>query len=583
MGPDDLTTALSSVADITGHGLRFLDRHGRPDMHPWAAIVARARTTAGRLIATGIGPGDRVALVYPTGPAFFDAFFGALLAGAVPVPLYPPVRLGRLDEYHPRTARMIEVAGASLVLTDRTILRLLGPAIEQAKPALGVLLLEGLNEGSPTHAEASPDQLGLVQFSSGTTGEPKAVALTHHALMAQTHALQTRMLRAFPEDEHCEHSGCSWLPLYHDMGLIGCVFPALVHGASLTLIRPEHFIARPATWLRALSDHKATISVAPNFAYALCTERIQDAELDGVDLSHWRIGLNGAEPVAPSTLMAFVERFSQWGLRAETLSPVYGLSEAALAVTFSDLERPFTTRHYDREALATRGEATPDETGRAHVSLGRPLPGFEVVIRGGTGEALPERMQGHIWARGPSLMQGYLSAPEATQDALQDGWLKTGDLGFFDEGELFVTGRAKDLIILRGRNHEPQVIEEAVQHVEGVRRGCTAAVSTLHEGDATERLLLFIETPREGQAPDPETLTNRCTQAVRERVGLTIDQIVILSPGTLPRTSSGKIRRAETLARHQSGMLTAPEPVSWWRLTRHLIHSAKALRRSRSS
>ena len=180
-------------------------------------------------------------------------------------------------------------------------------------------------------------------------------------------------------------------------------------------------------------------------------------------------------------------------------------------------------------------------------------------------------------------MQGYLGDPEASQEALQDAWLKTGDLGFFDDGELFVTGRSKDLIILRGRNHEPQVIEEAVQHVEGVRRGCTAAVSTLQEGDATERLMLFIETPRKGQTPDPESLTERCAKAVRERVGLTVDQIVILSPGTLPRTSSGKIRRAETLARHQSGTLTAPDPVSWWRLTRHLIHSAGALRRSRSS
>ncbi len=583
MGPADLTAALASVADISGHGLRFLDRHGRPDMHPWKAVVDRARSTAGRLLATGVSPGDRVAMVYPTGPAFFDAFFGTLLAGAVPVPLYPPVRLGRLDEYHPRTAKMIEVVGAVVVLTDPSILRLLGPTIEQSRPALGVLLLDDLKGGEPAHIAARPDQLGLVQFSSGTTGAPKAVALTHRALMAQTYALQALMLQAYPEDEHLPHSGCSWLPLYHDMGLIGCVFPALAHGASLTLIRPEHFIARPATWLRAMSDHQATISVAPNFAYALCTERIQDAELDGVDLSHWRIGLNGAEPVAPSTLTAFVDRFSPWGLRAETLSPVYGLSEAALAVTFSDLKRPFSTRRYDREALSMKGRALRDEDGRAHVSLGRPLPGFEVAIRNSTGEALPDRTLGHIWAKGPSLMRGYLNDPEATQSALHQGWLKTGDLGFFDEGELFVTGRAKDLILLRGRNHEPQVIEEAVQHVEGVRRGCTAAVSTLKEGEATERLMLFIETPRRGRTPDPEALTEQCAKAVREHVGLTVDQIVILSPGTLPRTSSGKIRRAETLARHQRGTLNAPERIGWWRLTRHLLHSARALRRSRSS
>jgi fatty-acyl-CoA synthase len=583
MHAPDLTTALASVADEVHHGLRFLDRHGRPEQHPWSQIVARARAVAGHLRATGLEPGEHVALVYPTGPDFFDAFFGVLLAGAVPVPLYPPVRLGRLDEYHPRTAKMIAGSRAVLVLTDSTIRRLLGPSIEASRPRMGALLLEDLTQGNPIHEDASPDQLGLVQFSSGTTGSPKAVALTHGALMAQTHALQSVMLDAYPESDTLQHSGCSWLPLYHDMGLIGCVFPALVHAASLTLIRPEHFIARPVTWLRALSDHRATISVAPNFAYALCTDRIQDEEMEGVDLSHWRIGLNGAEPVAPSTLDAFVLRFARWGLRPETLSPVYGLSEAALAITFSDLRKERVTRHYDREDLATKGQASPSEEGRAHVSVGRPLPGFDVEVRGEAHHPLPERHLGHIWARGPSVMQGYLNDPEATLDAVREGWLKTGDLGFFDRGELFVTGREKDLLILRGRNHEPQGIEEAVEHVNGTRKGCAAAVSTRQEGCATETLLLFIETPRKGGKPDATSLADRCTKAVLEQVGLLVDQVVVLPAGTLPRTSSGKIRRAETLTRYLNDTLRPPEPVGWWRMTRHLVRSARALRRARSS
>ena len=583
MHAPDLTTALANVADEVHHGLRFLDRHGRPEWHPWNELVTRARAVAGRLRATGLEPGEHVALVYPTGPAFFDAFFGVLLARGVPVPLYPPVRLGRLDEYHPRTAKMISGSRAVLVLTDATIRRLLGPSIEASRPRMGALLLEDLAQGSPLHEDVTPDQLGLVQFSSGTTGSPKAVALTHGALMAQTHALQSIMLDAYPESEELQHSGCSWLPLYHDMGLIGCVFPALIHGASLTLIRPEHFIARPATWLRALSDHRATISVAPNFAYALCTDRIQDEELAGVDLSHWRIGLNGAEQVAPSTLEAFVQRFARWGLRPETLSPVYGLSEAALAVTFSDLRKERITRHYNREDLITKGQASPSEDGRAHVSVGRPLPGFDVEVRGEDLLPLPERHVGHIWARGPSVMRGYLNDPEATQATLQEGWLKTGDLGFFDEGDLFVTGRAKDLLILRGRNHEPQGIEEAVEHVQGIRKGCAAAVSTREEGCDTESLLLFIETPRKGKTTDTKTLSDRCTKAVLEKSGLLVDQVVVLPAGTLPRTSSGKIRRAETLTRHQKGTLKPPQPVGVWSMIGHLVRSARALRRARSS
>jgi len=583
MRAPDLPTALTNVADEGHHGLRFLDRHGRPDHHPWSDVVTRARAVAGHLRAAGLKPGEHAALVYPTGPDFFDAFFGVLLAGAVPVPLYPPVRLGRLDEYHPRTAKMIAASRSVLVLTNSTIRRLLGPSIEAARPRMGALLLEDLPQGVPTHADASPEQLGLVQFSSGTTGSPKAVALTHGALMAQTHALQSVMLDAYPESDTFQHSGCSWLPLYHDMGLIGCVFPALVHAASLTLIRPEHFIARPVTWLRALSNTRATISVAPNFAYALCTERIQDDEMEGIDLSHWRIGLNGAEPVAPSTLDAFVHRFAHWGLRPETLSPVYGLSEAALAITFSTLNQERVTRHYDREVLATTGEASPDDSGRAYVSVGRPLPGFDVAIRGDTDLPLPERLVGHIWARGPSVMRGYLNDAEATLATMREGWLKTGDLGFIDRGELFVTGRAKDLLILRGRNHDPHTIEEAVEQVEGVRSGCAAAVSTREEGRATETLLLFIETPRKGRTPDAATLADRCVKTVLERAGLIVDHVVVLSAGTLPRTSSGKIRRAETLERHHRGTLHPPEPVNLWRVARHLVRSALALRRARSS
>jgi acyl-CoA synthetase (AMP-forming)/AMP-acid ligase II len=569
---------LERAAGRADAGLRFLDRAEQSSWLSWSDLLRRAQRVRGALQAAGIRPGDRVALVYPTSPGFFDAFLGTSLSGAIPVPLYPPVRLGRLDEYHRRTARMIELVGARLVLADRRVRRILGRSMEQARPALGCRTLDELpatDGGVPVSIDA--DDLGLIQFSSGTTVDPKPVALTHRALVVQAELLGSY----WPDGNGTRHSGASWLPLYHDMGLVGCVFPALERPTTLTLIPPELFLARPALWLRAISRYGATVSPAPNFAYGLCVSKIRDEELEDVDLSSWRFALNGAEPVAPTVLRAFENRFARWGFRPEAMTPVYGMSEAALAVTFSDTRRPFRSTRFSREALAGRDEALLDSNGIELVSVGRPLPGFRLRVVDEAGRDLPEGAVGRVFLRGPTLMRGYFGQPEATARAMPGGWLDSGDLGFLHEGELFLTSRAKDLLILRGRNHAPEEVERTVNDVPGVRTGCAVAVSYLPEGDDGEVLLLFVETRNGVERTDRDAIGEACRKAVLAATGLAVDRVLVLDAGTLPRTSSGKLRRRETLQRHLAGRLTPPGPVTALRMAGAVARSRLAYARMR--
>ncbi|HUF79279.1 MAG TPA: AMP-binding protein [Thermoanaerobaculia bacterium] len=574
-----LIDLLERSADRDDRGLRLLDRHERERFLSWRRVAAGAERTGAALAALGVRPGDRVALVFPTGEEFFDAFFGALAAGAVPVPLYPPVRLGRLGEYHRATAGMLRAAGARVVLADARIRRLLGQAVAAARPELGCLTLDGLAGAAgrlrprEPHRPA-PGDLALVQFSSGTTVDPKPVALSHRAILAQVEMLNG----LWPERERIVHSGASWLPLYHDMGLIGCIFPALELGTDMTLLPPEVFVARPATWLRAISRFRATVSPAPNFAYGLCVAKVRDEELDGVDLSSWRIALNGAEAVSARTLRSFIERFRPWGFRPEAMTPVYGLAEAALAVTFSDLGRPFRSGRFERASLEPGEAPCPDPGGRELVSVGRPVPGFEVEVR--DGDAGRVGHVGRVWVRGPSLMEGYLGRLRETARVLRDGWLDTGDLGFLSGGELFLTGRAKDLVILRGRNYGPEEIEAAAAAVPGARAGCAVAASYLPEESDGEELVVFVEAARDASDGLRERLPAAVREAVLGALGLRPDRVEVLAPGTLPRTSSGKLRRGETLRRWLAGELAPPEPVTPLRLARAMAGSAWGYLRS---
>jgi len=569
-----LNEALERAAVSGRRGLTFVAADETESALGWAELRSRAMRVAGGLSALGVRAGERVALVLPTGPAFMDAFFGALLAGAVPVPLYPPVRLGRLPEYHAATARMLRLSGAVVLLSEAPVSRLLGEAVRRAGPRLGLRAVSALRESGapPLATSAERESLALVQFSSGSTVDPKPVALSHRAVLAQTDALRALMPEDTPEDPQL---GVSWLPLYHDMGLIGCLLSALTYPGPLVLIGPESFLGRPALWLRALSRHRGTMSVAPSFAYAVCARRVKDEEMEGMDLSRWRLALNGAEHVSADAARRFSERFARWGFRPAALMPVYGLAEAALAVTFCPPRAPLRTVPVDAVELARRGRVRPGN--RVLASVGIPVPGTQVEVRDAAGAVLPEGVVGRVHARGPSVMEGYLEQPEATRAVLEGGWLDTGDLGFVHEGELVVCGRVKDVVVLRGANHAPQEFEEALDGLRGVRTGCSVALGFVPpRGDGEELLLLVETTPDAG--PD---LADRIRATVAERTGIRPHTVELLGPGTLPRTSSGKMRRSEALRRWTSGTLHPPAPVNAVRLLGAMLRSAVALARAR--
>jgi fatty-acyl-CoA synthase len=558
-------------------GVTFVGLDERETFLPWGEVFERAARTGAALADRGVAPGDRVAIVLRTEPAFLDAFLGAWWCGAVPVPLYPPVRLGRMQEYLAATARMIALTGARMVISAGGTRRLLGAAVEEARPELGCEDAARLASGAAGRPPRLPDpgELGLVQFSSGSTVDPKAVALTHGALQAMADALVHET-----QPDRSRDALVSWLPLYHDMGLIGCLLAAASYPGPLVLIAPEHFLARPALWPRAIARHGGTISAAPDFAYGYVADRIRPADLRGLSLARWRLALNGAEPISGEAMRRFAWRLAPHGFWAGAMVPVYGLSEAALAVTFSQPGRPPMGRHVDPVRLARDGEVAPGE--REVISVGRPVAGVELMLRDEAGAELGERRLGRVWVRGPALMRGYLGDRSATASALKDGWLDTGDLGFVLDGELYVHGRAKDVVIIRGANHAPEEFEAALAGVAGLRPGCAIAVGSSAEGEA-EALVILAELARGELAGigAREALENEVCRVVLEATGIAPRGVRLLAPGTLPRTSSGKLRRGEALRRLQAGTLAPPEKVGALRLAAMAARSQLAYARAR--
>jgi acyl-CoA synthetase (AMP-forming)/AMP-acid ligase II len=581
-------------------GVRFLDREERARFYPYAQMYERAARAGSALRARGIAPADRVAIILPTSPDFYDAFFGALLAGAVPVPLYPPVRLGRLAEYHTGTASLLRGCGARMVLTDVRTARVVGRSVASAGPDLGIHTVARLRTNGRSHARrhvgigsgtsfvAAPDadDVALVQHSSGTTGLPRPIRLTHRAVLENVRAIRTRILEAFPERAGHEHAAVSWLPLYHDMGLAGCLLTAMAQPVDLTLIPPEVFVSRPATWLRAISRYGATVSGAPNFAYALCADRIRDEELAGHDLSSWLVALNGAEPVTAGALRRFTSRFAGFGFRPSALTPVYGLAEATLAVTFSDPASPVREGSFDREALVRDGVARPAASDSVQlVSVGRPLPGVGLLIADESSikktmnaRAVDEGVVGRVLVSGPSMMDGYEGSASGAPPHPRE-WLDTGDTGFLLDGELYLYGRTKDILVLRGCKYAPQQVEHALDGLAGVRKGCVAAVGLPSEEAGEEQLVVLLERARYERRSDDEALAENARRRIAAATALVPGEIFILEPGTLPRTSSGKIRRAEARRRFETGELSPPDSVSGLSLMREMVRSRLALAR----
>lgn len=535
-------------------------------------LLGEAMAVAGGLQDRGIAKGDTVALMLPTGLDFLRTFQGILIAGAIPVPIYPPVRLDRLDEYARRQAAILADAGVRLLISfDRarpvaSILKAAVPSLSQVVTAEELSLAGAL----PSLPGGSGEDPAFIQYTSGSTGQPKGVLLTHANLLANIEAIGEGV-GVRPDDV-----GASWLPLYHDMGLIGTWLFCLHHGIPLSLQSPLSFLSRPERWLWAIHEHRATLSAGPNFAYELCVRRISDQALEGLDLSSWRCALNGAEPVSPDTLERFARRFAAYGFRREALLPVYGLAENSVALCFPPVGRGPLVARIRREPFETarRAEAADprDSAPLRFVSVGTPLPRHQVRIVDEAGRDVPERSVGRLAFRGPSMMPGYFKQPEATAAiTLPGGWLDSGDLAFRAEGEIYIAGRTKDLIIKAGRNLVPAEIEEATAGVPGIRRGCVAAFGVVQEGLGTESLVVVAETKAEDLA-EQDRIVAAVVDAVAAAVGVPPDAVSLVPPGSVPKTSSGKIRRGATQELYRRGALgRAPQTSRGRRL--HLLSS----------
>ena len=547
---------------------------GRDITITYGHLLSEAAAIAGGLRERGVGRGETVALMLPTGVDFLRCFLGILVAGAIPVPIYPPVRLDRLEEYAQRQSAILADAGVRMLVTiekARPIASLLRPAV----PALAdVTTPSALSAAGASWAE--PEGRGsdpaFIQYTSGSTGRPKGVLLTHDNLLANIRAIAAG-LEARPTDV-----GASWLPLYHDMGLIGSWLFCMRQGIPLALMSPQSCLSRPERWLWTIHERRATLSAAPNFAYELCARRIPDAALEGLDLSSWRCALNGAEPVSPDTLERFARRFAPYGLKREALMPVYGLAENSVALCVPPPGRGPKIARVDRARFEADGRAEPaaanDATALRFVSVGSPLPEHEVRLLDDSGREVPDGSVGRLVFRGPSMMPGYFGQPEATEAIrVAGGWLDSGDLAFRSDGEIHIAGRSKDLIIKAGRNLVPQEIEEVAATVEGIRKGCVAAFGVDHPRLGTEALVVVAET-REVDAGRREALIAAVTDRVATAIGVPPDEVALVSPGAVPKTSSGKIRRADTKRMYREEALGRPRREPRGRRARLLVAAA---------
>ncbi len=572
--------ATTLVAALDWHVARHPDRlhmlllgDAGEERLSYRAIRDGAAGYATRLRALGVEPGQMVAIMLPTGSEYLFSFLGVLLAGAIPVPLYPPARLSQIEDHMRRHSGILENCQAAWLITvpeARALALLMRSKIASLQRVFEPAELAGASEKGFAPHPAKPGDIAFLQYTSGSTGNPKGVVLTHENLLANLRAMG-RAAKPGPEDVFV-----SWLPLYHDMGLIGAWFAPLYFGFAGVLMSPLAMLARPSRWLWAIHRHRGTLSGGPNFAFELCMKRIEDSEIEGLDLSSWRFAFNGAEPVSPETLEAFYQRFAPYGLARGALAPVYGLAEACVGLAFTPPGKGWQIDAIEREPFVRAGEARAAQPGDEHAikvpCCGEPLVDHELRVVDESGIDLPERREGRLQFRGPSATSGYYRNPEATRALFAGNWLDTGDLAYLAEGRLYLTGRSKDVIIRGGRNFFPYELEEAVGALGGIRKGCVAAFGARDAAGGTERMVVLAET-RETDQAKRETLRARINELSVDLVGAPADDIVLAPPHTVLKTSSGKIRRAACRDFYERGGKAArPAPV-WWQFVR-LVASA---------
>ena len=532
----------------------------------YGRLAAESRMIAAGLLRNGLEPGDRVALMLPTGEDFLRSFFGILYAGGTPAPIYPPMRASQIEDHLRRQAAILDNAQATILITApelKAAAAILKPLVHTLRSALTP---RQLTQGGPLpRLRSRAADIALLQYTSGSTGNPKGVVLSHANLLANIRAM-AQSLAVDSSDVFV-----SWLPLYHDMGLIGAWLGSLYSAMPLVLMSPLSFLARPESWLHAISRHRATLSAAPNFAFEFCVSKIDDAGLEGLDLTSLRAVMNGAEPVVPDTLRRFAERFSAYGFRPEAMSPVYGLAENSVGLAFPRFGCQPLVDRVNRDALVGLGlaeTAAPDDANAIEcVACGHALPGHDLRIVDSRGAELRERREGRLQFRGPSATSGYFRNDEETRNLRQGEWYETGDLAYMAGSDVYITGRSKDLIIRAGRNVYPQELEAAVGDIEGVRKGCVAVFGSPDRRSGTERLVVLAET-RETDDETRAALRRRITTVAAEILDSPPDEVVLAPPRTAPKTSSGKIRRSAARDLYESGGLASGPHAIWWQLTR---------------
>jgi acyl-CoA synthetase (AMP-forming)/AMP-acid ligase II len=531
-------------------------RSDEADEFSFGEVYARAAAVASGLVTLGARRGDRVAILGDNDIQFVALFVGAVIADLVPVPVHGPgsVFTPRWREYTKRLERVLSDGDIRLLVVTDGFAEIEGPNDEQSAPAArSYSQIVGVGTSTALAPAATSSDIALIQYSSGSTRAPTGVALSHANLLHNVHSIGIAVENT--EDDIV----LNWAPLFHDMGLIGLFLYSLYWGLTLVLMSPRTVIAKPASWLWGMSRFRAIGTAAPNFLYALCASdrKVPDESLRGLDLRAWRHAMNSAEAVQARTVATFTERFRRFGFRAEAMMPVYGLAESTVGAAFPPYGRGPRLDIVNRRALE-RGAAEPSavaspSAARTLVGVGRALPGHELRIVGPDDESVGERQVGQIELRGPSVMNGYHGHQEETERTIRpDGWLRTGDLGYVADGELYVVGRAKEIVKKAGAKYDAADIQAVVGEVQGVRNGCVAAFSIPNDRSGTEDLVIVAEVTSKDSSDHP-SIEASIRRQVHGVFGTWPDDIRLIEPGTLPKSTSGKIRGFECRHRYLEG------------------------------